>query len=127
MADDIDLQIMNLQNLSDTYYRFMPLGMIGILGKDNLGNLTLGSQIQGSYAVLSVQMMNTEEGLSFRDREEKINRFFNLINTQAVKQNAIPVVDSANLSGMLLICKDGVVSAIRTAVSYTHLTLPTKA
>lgn len=117
MADDIDLQIMNLQNLSDTYYRFMPLGMIGILGKDNLGNLTLGSQIQGSYAVLSVQMTNTEEGLSFRDREEKINRFFNLINTQAVKQNAIPIVDSANLSGMLLICRDGVVSAIRTALT----------
>lgn len=117
MADDIDLQIMNLQNLSDTYYRFMPLGMIGILGKDNLGNLTLGSQIQGSYAVLSVQMLNTEENISFRDREERINRFFNLINTQAVKQNAIPVVDSANLSGMLLICKDGVVSAIRTALT----------
>lgn len=117
MADDIDLQIMNLQNLSDTYYRFMPLGMIGVLGKDNLGNLKLGSRIQGNYAVLSVQMTNTEESLSFRDREEKINRFFNLINTQAVKQNAIPIVDSANLSGMLLICKDGVVSAIRTALT----------
>lgn len=117
MADDIDLQIMNLQNLSDIYYRFMPLSMIEILGKDNLGNLTLGSQIQGSYAVLSVQMRSAEDKSSFRVREEEINRFFNLINTQAVKQNAIPIVDSANLSGMLLICKEGVVSAIRTALA----------
>lgn len=117
MADDIDLQIMNLQNLSNTYYRFMPLSMIEILGKDNLGNLTLGSQIQGSYAVLSVQMRNAEDKSSFSAREEEINRFFNLINTQAVKQNAIPIVDSANLSGMLLICKEGVVSAIRTALA----------
>ncbi len=117
MADDIDMQIMNLQNLSDTYYRFMPLGMIGILGKDNLGNLTIGSQIQGSYAVLSVQMRNAKGNSSFREREEQINSFFNLINTQAVKQNVIPIVDSANLSGMLLICKEGVVSAIRTALA----------
>ena len=50
-------------------------------------------------------------------REEEINRFFNLINTQAVKQNAIPIVDSANLSSMLLICKEGVASAIRTALA----------
>lgn len=117
MADDIDLQIMNLQNLSDTYYRFMPLSMIEILGKDNLGNLTLGSQIQGNYAVLSVQMRNAQDNGSFSVREEEINRFFNLINTQAVKQNAIPIVDSANLSSMLLICKEGVVSAIRTALA----------
>ncbi|MGN1180547.1 MAG: HAMP domain-containing protein [Suilimivivens sp.] len=117
MADDIDIQIMNLQNLSDTYYRFMPLSIIGILGKDNLGNLTLGSQIQGSYAVLSVQMRNAQDNSSFRVREKEINRFFNLINTQAVKQNAIPIVDSANLSSMLLICKEGVVSAIRTALA----------
>lgn len=116
MADDIDLQIMNLQNLSDIYYRFMPLSMIEILGKDNLGNLTPGSSIQGSYAVLSVQIRNTMDS-SFDVREKEINRFFNLINTQAVKQNAIPIVDSANLSSMLLICKDGVVSAIRTALA----------
>lgn len=117
MADDIDMQIMNLQNLSDTYYRFMPLSIIGILGKDNLGNLTLGSRIQGSYAVLSVQMRNAEDDSSFDVREEEVNRFFNLINTQAVKQNAIPIVDSANLSSMLLICKEGVASAIRTALA----------
>ncbi|MBQ6886983.1 MAG: HAMP domain-containing protein [Lachnospiraceae bacterium] len=117
MADDIDLQIMNLQNLSDTYYRFMPLSIIGILGRDNLDNLNLGSKIQGSYAVLSVQIRNREENNSFQMREEEINRFFNLINTQAVKQNAIPIVDSANLSSMLLICKEGVASAIRTALA----------
>lgn len=117
MADDIDLQIMNLQNMSDIYYRFMPLSMIEILGKDNLANLTPGSGIQGNYAVLSVQIRNTGATGSIEVREEKINRFFNLINTQAVKQNAIPIVDRANLSGMLLICKDGVVSAIRTALA----------
>lgn len=117
MADDIDLQIMNLQNLSDTYYRFMPLSIIGILGKDNLGNLNLGSRIEGNYPILSIHMKNTEKESTFRTREEQINRFFNLVNTQAVKQNAIPIVDRANLSGMLLICKNGVASAIRTALT----------
>lgn len=116
MADDIDIQIKNLQNLSDTYYRFMPLSIIGLLGTDNLDNLTLGSQIQGTYAVLSIQIQNKEES-SLHIREEEINRFFNLINTQAMKQNAIPIVDSANLTSMLLICKDGVASAIRLALT----------
>lgn len=117
MADDIDLQLITLQNLSDTYYRFMPLSIIGLLGKDNLGGLTLGSQIQGNYAVLSVWLRSAEKKALFIEREEEINRFFNLINTQAVRYSAIPIVDSANLSSMLLICKEGVASAIRTALA----------
>lgn len=117
MADDIDRQIVDLQNLSETYYRFMPLSIIAILGKDNLGNLTLGSHIQGSYAVLSVQFKSIERGDSFHTREQEVNQFFKLLNTQAVRENAVPIVDSANLSSILLICKEGVASAIRTALA----------
>lgn len=117
MADDIDHQIINLQNLSETYYRFMPLSIIAILGKDNLGSLTLGSHVQGSYAVLSVQFRQTERGDSFRTRETEVNQFFKILNAQAARENAVPIVDSANLSSILLICKEGVASAVRTAMA----------
>lgn len=117
MADDIDMQIVNLQNMSDTYYRFIPLSIIGILGKDNLSNLTLGAQIQGTYAVLYVFLGNTQGEEGFAARERKINKFFNLINSQATKGNAIPIVDDANLSDMSIICKDGTASAIMMALA----------
>lgn len=49
MADDIDVQILNLERMSETYYRFVPPSIIGLLGKDNLGSLTLGSNVKGNF------------------------------------------------------------------------------
>ena len=56
MADDIDVQILNLERMSETYYRFVPPSIIGLLGKDNLGSLTLGSNVKGNFAVLNVRL-----------------------------------------------------------------------
>ncbi|MBQ7840675.1 MAG: HAMP domain-containing protein [Lachnospiraceae bacterium] len=117
MADDIDLQILNLKNLSDIYYRFMPMSMISLLKEDNLGNLKPGSCIKGNYAVLSVQLRSSAQNDSFANRAREMNRFFNMINNEAQKQNAVPIVDSANLSSMLLVCPGGAASAIRTALA----------
>jgi HAMP domain-containing protein len=36
MADDINVQILNLERMSSTYYRFVPQSIIELLGKDNL-------------------------------------------------------------------------------------------
>ena len=33
MADDIDVQILNLERMSETYYRFVPPSIIGLLGR----------------------------------------------------------------------------------------------
>ena len=36
MADDIDMQILNLKNLSDIYYKFMPMSMIRMLKQEKV-------------------------------------------------------------------------------------------
>lgn len=117
MADDIDLQILNLKNLTDIYYKFMPMSMIRMLKQDNLGNLTPGSCIKGKHTVLSIQLRSavTDDGL--QEKAKEMNRFFNLINAEAQKQKALPIVDNTNLSSILLICPNGVSSAIQTALS----------
>ena len=49
--------ILNLEtDLSATYYRFVPPSIIGLLGKNNLAALTLGSNVKGNFAVLNVRM-----------------------------------------------------------------------
>jgi len=117
MADDIDLQIVNLKNMSDIYYRFMPMSMIRLLKQDNLGNLVPGSCIKGNYAVLSVQLQNNTKNQTLQDKASEMNRFFKMVSTEAKKQNVLPVADSANLSSMMLICQEGVVSAMQTALA----------
>lgn len=117
MADDIDLQILNLKTMSDIYYKFMPMNMIQLLNEDNLGNLTPGTYVKGNYAVLSVQLRSHVQKESFEGKAREINRFFNMINEEARKQNAVPIVDSANLTSMLLICQDGAASALRASLA----------
>ena len=117
MADDIDLQILNLKNLSDIYYKFMPMSMIRMLKQDNLGNLMPGSCMKGNYTLLSIQMSSSVRSDSLQEKAKEMNRFFNLINEQALKQGAMPIVDNSNLSGILLICPNGVNSAIQTALT----------
>lgn len=117
MADDIDLQILNLKNLSDIYYKFMPMSIIRMLKQDNLGNLMPGSCMKGTYTVLSIQLKSSVSSDNLQEKAREMNRFFNLINDQAVKQGAMPIVDNSNLSGILLICPNGVGSAIQTALT----------
>ena len=96
MADDIDVQILNLERLSATYYRFVPPSIIGLLGKNNLAALTLGSNVKGNFAVLNVRMY-PEESLPLDQTEALMNRFFNTVNRFAQQSDMIPIVDDANL------------------------------
>ena len=79
MADDIDVQILNLERMSETYYRFVPPSIIGLLGKDNLGSLTLGSNVKGNFAVLNVRLY-LEDSLPLNQTEALMNRFFSTVN-----------------------------------------------
>lgn len=49
MADDINVQIVSLERLSETYYHFVPPSMIGLLGQDNLASPDPGKQCEGQF------------------------------------------------------------------------------
>jgi HAMP domain-containing protein len=116
MADDIDIQILNLERMSQTYYRFVPPSIIGMLGEDNLGALTLGSNVKGDFAVLNIRMY-PEETMGLDQTEALMNRFFNTVNQFTQQSGIISIVDDANLQSMMLICQNGVDSALVTALT----------
>ena len=116
MADDIDVQILNLQRLSETYYRFVPPSIISRLGQNNLGSLTLGSNVRGDFAVLNVRLY-LEDTTDLERTEKLVNRFFNTVNRFGQQSGIISIVDDANLQSMMLICQNGVESAIVTALT----------
>jgi len=116
MADDINVQILNLENMSETYYRFVPPSIISLLGKNNLGSLTLGSNVRGNLAILNIRLY-LEETLKLDLTEALMNRFFNTVNQFAQQNGVISIVDDANLQSMMLVCQNGVDSAIVTALT----------
>lgn len=116
MADDIDVQILNLERMSQTYYRFVPPSIISLLGKSNLGSLTLGSNVKGNLAILNIRLY-PEETLPLDRTETLMNRFFNTINQFTQQSDIISIVDDANLQSMMLVCQNGVDAAIVTALT----------
>lgn len=116
MADDIDVQILNLQRMSETYYRFVPPSIISRLGQSNLGALTLGSNVRGDFAVLNVRLY-LEDTSNMERTERLVNRFFNTVNRFGQQSGIISIVDDANLQSMMLICQNGAESAIVTALT----------
>lgn len=116
MADDIDVQILNLERMSATYYRFVPPSIIELLGKDNLGSLTLGSSVRGEYAVLNVRL-EVADSMPLEETETLMNRFFNTVNRFAKQNGIISIVDDANLQSIILICQKGADAAAATALT----------
>lgn len=116
MADDIDVQILSLERMSQTYYRFVPPSIISLLGKNNLGSLTLGSNVKGNLAILNIRLY-PEETLPLDRTETLMNRFFNTVNQFTQQNDIISIVDDANLQSMMLICQNGVDAAIVTALT----------
>lgn len=116
MADDIDVQILNLERMGETYYRFVPPSIIELLGKDNLGALRLGSHVKGDCAVLNVRV-DIQNTASFEQTEVLVNRFFNTVNRFAKQNNIISIIDDANLQSIIMICQQGVDTAIAAALS----------
>lgn len=46
-----------------------------------------------------------------------MNRFFNTVNRFAQQSDMIPIVDDANLQSIMLVCQNGVDSAVVTALT----------
>ena len=116
MADDIDVQILNLERMSETYYRFVPPSIIELLGKDNLASLTLGSNVKGNYAVLNVRL-TLQEAAGIEQSEALMNRFFNTVNRFAQQNGIVSIVDDANLQSIMMICPQGADAALTTALT----------
>ncbi len=72
MADDIDVQILNTGTTECTYYRFVPPSIIGLLGKNNLAALTLGSNVKGKFCSTECRMY-PEESLPLDQTEALMN------------------------------------------------------
>lgn len=115
MADDINVQIVSLERLSETYYHFVPPSMIGLLGQDNLASLTLGSSVKGNFAVMNVRLY-PEESLSIEQKESLMNRFFSTVNRFAKQSEIVSIIDDANLQSIMLICKEGAEAAATAAL-----------
>ena len=116
MADDIDVQILNLKRMSETYYRFVPPSIIELLGKNNLGALELGSHVQGDYAILNARLV-LQDVLNIEQNEALMNRFFTTINRFTQQNGIISIVDDANLQSIIMICDKGADAAITTALT----------
>ena len=116
MADDINIQILSLEKLSDTYYRFVPPSIINMLGKNNLSTITFGTNVQGQYAVMNARIF-PQSGLSVQEMEPLMNRFFNLIHRYTRNEDVITIVDDANLQSIMMIFQNGTESAISTALT----------
>lgn len=61
--------------------------------------------------------MYPEESLPLDQTEALMNRFFNTVNRFAQQSDMIPIVDDANLQSIMLVCQNGVDSAVVTALT----------
>lgn len=106
MADDIQVQLFHLKTLSDTYYRFIPQRIFLLMGKENLGDLELGSHVEGDYSILCADLHLRASGLGYRGVQELTNLFFSIIHKAGSDVEATLVADSIDLRSLKLICPD---------------------
>lgn len=116
MADDMDVQIHNLEKMGETYYRFIPVSIISLLGQDNLAELTTQSQIEDDYAILHVRL-SLPSDVTLQEMESATGRFFNTVHHFAQQHGAVPIPGNADLRSIYLICRQGVDSAVVAALT----------
>lgn len=117
MAGDIDAQLYSLRRQSETYFRFIPQRMLQLLGKDNLGEVELGSGSGRECPVLCADLEFSADGLSPEREQELTNRFFNLLNRAADRCGATLMTDSVNLHRLRVICPGGAADAVEIALA----------
>lgn len=102
MAGEIDAQIYDLETMSDIYYRFVPQRMLQLLGLHSLSAIRLGSEVCGTYSILSVALYPHSAGTD--DVMEMTNSLFAIVHTVANAHNATLLSDSVGLGRLKLIC-----------------------
>ncbi|MEG1778096.1 MAG: HAMP domain-containing protein, partial [Angelakisella sp.] len=117
MANDIDAQIFSLKQAGETYFRFIPQQMLQLLGKENLGDVELGSSMERDCSVLCVSLGLRRDNLNGGEEQTLTNRFFNIINLACDQNGAILMSDSASLRRLRVLCPKGANSAVDLALS----------
>ena len=115
MAKDIDIQIYNLRTMGETYYRFVPQQVFGLLGKDNLADIELGSAVEGKYSVLVCNLNFRQIRMDFESMKELTNHFFAIVNRVAGENKATLLTGSVSLRDLYVICPSGD-TAVRVAI-----------
>ncbi|MEG1971950.1 MAG: HAMP domain-containing protein, partial [Oscillospiraceae bacterium] len=117
MANDIDEQIFSLKQASETYFRFIPQQMLQLLGKENLGDVELGSSMERDCSVLCISLGLHCDNLSGNEEQTLTNRFFNIINLACDQNGATLMSDSVSLRRLRVLCPNGCNSAVDLALS----------
>ncbi len=117
LAGDVDLQLYELNRLSTVYYRFIPHQMLRLLQKDSIGNIELGSKVEGEYIVLMAALtLSDAHNVSYT--QELTNTFFNTIHDICgASSTATLLSDSANLRRLCILCPSGAGEAVEIALS----------
>ncbi|MFI3177269.1 MAG: hypothetical protein R3Y67_07255 [Eubacteriales bacterium] len=115
LADDIDVLEHNHKKMAETYYRFVPTGLIRLLEKDNLADLTLGNKMEGEYIALQAKL-DVPIDMPLIQVEKITNRYFTIMNEVAAAKDIIPIVDSSDLRTMTMLCKQDTAIALSIAL-----------
>ncbi len=115
LADDIDVLEHNHKKMAETYYRFVPTGLISLLEKDNLADLTLGNKVEGEYIALQAKL-DIPVDMPLIQVEKITNRYFTIMNEVAAAKDIIPIVDSSDLRTMTMLCKQDTAIALSIAL-----------
>ncbi|MEG0763852.1 MAG: hypothetical protein RR424_08520, partial [Oscillospiraceae bacterium] len=117
MANDIDAQIFSLRQASETYFRFIPQQMLQLLGKDNLGDIELGSSMERNCSMLCISLLLRGDNLTREEEQNLTNRFFNIINQACDQNKATLLPDGVGLRKLRVLCTGGAESAVNLSLS----------
>lgn len=117
MAKEIDLQLYNLNSISEAYARYVPISLFRLLGQDNLGSLTLGSFMEGELCVLCADMVLRDERMEAGRAVQVTNQLFHTLNVLARKYQVTLVPDGAGLRSFKIVCAEQADSAVAIAAS----------
>ncbi|MEG1125362.1 MAG: HAMP domain-containing protein [Oscillospiraceae bacterium] len=116
MANDIDAQIFSLRQASETYFRFIPQQMLQLLGKDNLGDIELGSSMERDCSMLCISLLLKGNNLTREEEQSLTNRFFNIINKACDQNKATLLPDGVGLRKLRVLCNGGAESAVNLSL-----------
>lgn len=117
MAGDIDVQLYTLRQTSENYYRFIPQQVFGLLGGESLGELTLGSGVEGEYILVCVSLEMDTDRMEPQDAERLVNRFFSVLSRVCTQNGAVLLTDAISLRSLKILCPQGADSAADLALS----------
>lgn len=117
MAGDIDAQIYRLKKDNETYFRFIPPRMLQTLGKDNLGDVQLGTGSSRMCWVLCADLELDAATLLPEQEQDMTNRFFNIVNKAADRCGATLMADSVSMRRLRAICPGSARDAVEIALA----------